>query len=59
VSAYFSQLSTQPATGYNPEGRGYPDVALLGISYATVVSGAMQHLYGTSAAAPVFAGLGS
>lgn len=59
VPAYFSRLSTQPAPGYNPGGRGYPDVALLGISYATVVAGVMQHLYGTSCAAPVFAGLGT
>lgn len=58
IPTYFKRLSTQPVAGYNPNGRGYPDVALLGISYVTIVAGAMQRLYGTSCAAPVFAGLG-
>lgn len=58
VISYFQGLTTQPAPGFNPQGRGYPDVALLGVSFVVVVAQQFQHLYGTSCAAPVFAGLG-
>jgi len=55
VSAYFAQVS--PASGYNPSGRGYPDVALIGVQYEVVIQNTMQSLYGTSCSTPVFAAM--
>lgn len=56
VSSYFTSLSPSevPASGYNPNGRGYPDVSLIGVNYAVVIDGSISSLYGTSASAPVF-----
>jgi hypothetical protein len=50
--------SNKPYPGYNSEGRGYPDIALLGVSYNVVVGGVITQLYGTSCSTPVMAGLG-
>ena len=46
-----------PSPGYNRQGRGFPDVALLGVSYEVVVGGEIHYVYGSSASAPVFAGM--
>ena len=56
VNAYFAGLATgdTPASGYNPNGRGYPDVSLIGVNYPVVIQGGLASLYGTSASAPVF-----
>jgi hypothetical protein len=56
VNAYFDALtaSNTPTSGYNRNGRGYPDVSLIGVWYMTVVSGSEIPLFGTSASAPVF-----
>jgi tripeptidyl-peptidase-1 len=58
VSNYFSGLSTsqQPATGYNANGRGYPDVSMAGFNYEVIIGGKQYALSGTSASAPVVAG---
>ncbi|KID93730.1 family S53 protease-like protein, partial [Metarhizium majus ARSEF 297] len=43
---------------YNPTGRGYPDVALVGEYYDIVLDGAVQaSVYGTSASSPAWASL--
>lgn len=42
---------------FNSGGRGFPDVAALSSSYVTVIEGQPQIVYGTSAAAPVFASI--
>eukprot|EP00600_Ochromonadales_sp_CCMP1393_P002009 CAMPEP_0174989614 /NCGR_PEP_ID=MMETSP0004_2-20121128/20831_1 /TAXON_ID=420556 /ORGANISM="Ochromonas sp., Strain CCMP1393" /LENGTH=658 /DNA_ID=CAMNT_0016243065 /DNA_START=318 /DNA_END=2294 /DNA_ORIENTATION=+ len=59
VSAYFSGLTTaqQPTSGYNVQGRAYPDIAMLGADYEVIVQGYTTTMCGTSASAPVFAGM--
>jgi tripeptidyl-peptidase-1 len=42
---------------FNRVGRGYPDVSAQGYAYLTVVEGQVHAVYGTSAAAPVFASI--
>lgn len=56
VASYFGNLSRAPAAGYNPQGRGIPDVSMVGVRYQTVVAGSVVSLFGTSASAPVLAG---
>jgi tripeptidyl-peptidase-1 len=59
VNAYFDALtaSNTPTSGYNRNGRGYPDVSLIGVWYQVVVQGEFISLFGTSASAPVFAAM--
>lgn len=59
VAQYFATLPTdqQPTDGYNPQGRAYPDVALIGVKYQVVIEDHLVSLYGTSASAPVFAAM--
>jgi tripeptidyl-peptidase I len=71
-SAYFSAPSYQASTlatyfaGHNPpynsslynaSGRGFPDVSALGTSIVTIVGGVEVLQSGTSASAPLFAGI--
>eukprot|EP01036_Dinobryon_divergens_P033148 gene33148-42870_t len=53
VSTYLTQANL--TAGFNPYGRAYPDISLIGTNYQTYISGNIQSLYGTSASAPVFA----
>jgi tripeptidyl-peptidase I len=46
-----------PQSMYSSHGRGYPDVAVLGYNYAVVLGGQTYQESGTSASAPVFAGM--
>lgn len=61
VSRYFETLTantaTTPTQGYNRYGRGYPDLAFLGVEYEVIIAQETQWLYGTSTVAPVLAGL--
>ena len=59
VDSYFSGLSSSntPTSGYNPNGRGYPDISMIGVKYQVVVQGKMKSVYGTSASSPVVAAL--
>ena len=57
VSNYFSSLATAPYPGYNRGGRGYPDLSAAGYNYAVTVGGQVNHYDGTSASAPVVAGM--
>ena len=50
-------LSKTPQNGYNPQGRGYPDVSFNGVDYQVVIGGTVIGIYGSSASAPVFAGM--
>ena len=34
------------------QGRGYPDISMLAVSYQIVVAGSVESVYGTSASAP-------
>mmetsp|Transcript_10297 Transcript_10297/g.15463 ORF Transcript_10297/g.15463 Transcript_10297/m.15463 type:complete len:672 (-) Transcript_10297:785-2800(-) len=59
VAAYLRAANasalTTPAAGFNPRGRAYPDLALIGVNYQVMVAGKLVGMYGTSASAPVFA----
>jgi len=46
-----------PAPGYNPYGRGYPDISFIGVYYVPYIGGTQYVLFGTSASAPVAAAL--
>jgi hypothetical protein len=50
-------LSQTPQNGYNPQGRGYPDVSFTGVDYQVIIGGNAIGIYGSSASAPVFAGM--
>lgn len=54
VANYLSSVNL--TSGFNPYGRAYPDVSLLGTNYQVYIAGKVSSLYGTSASAPVFAG---
>jgi hypothetical protein len=61
VNTYFAGLSISdetPSEGYNINGRGYPDLALLAVQYEVVISDYLVSLYGTSCSAPVMAAFG-
>jgi tripeptidyl-peptidase-1 len=53
----FIQGGASSGSGFNPRGRGYPDVALIGVGYQVVVQGQFYNMYGTSASTPVLAGM--
>jgi len=46
-----------PTTQFNSQGRGYPDVALMGHNYLEVIGGQTYQVSGTSASSPTFAGM--
>jgi tripeptidyl-peptidase-1 len=55
VSAFLAQ--TQAPSGYNAQGRGFPDVAMLGHNYIVLIGGTSYILSGTSCSAPVTGGI--
>jgi tripeptidyl-peptidase-1 len=55
VSQYLQQ--TTAYQGYNAQGRGIPDVSIMGRFYAVIIGKKTYHESGTSASAPVFAGM--
>jgi len=60
VNAYFAAAAlanTNPAPGYNKAGRGYPDLAFLGVYYQVVIQGAIESVFGTSCSSPVTAAI--
>lgn len=57
VSEYFKSVASAPISGYNANGRGYPDVSVLGYNYVVTIGGQFTLESGTSASAPVFAGM--
>ena len=60
LSNYNSALAAQgitPASGYNPNGRGFPDVAFLGVDYPLIINNVFEYECGTSASSPVFAAM--
>ena len=58
VSAYLqSAAGGRAAPGYNPQGRGYPDLSFVGVDYFTYIGGKAYLLAGTSASAPVAAAM--
>ena len=49
--------SANAGANFNSLGRGYPDLSVAGFQYITVVGGAVSFVAGTSASAPVVAGM--
>jgi hypothetical protein len=49
--------SNRIPTGFNEQGRGYPDVSFGAHNYEVVIGGSSYLIDGTSASAPVFAGM--
>ena len=48
---------TKPLAGYKGTGRGYPDVSLAAVKYAVFIGDGFYGVSGTSASAPVLAGM--
>ena len=60
IDAYFinaAKAGQTPVSGYSATGRGLPDVSLAGSYYAVYIGGTLTILSGTSASAPVMAGM--
>lgn len=59
VKGYFAGLSSsqKPVSGYATTGRGYPDIAMAALNYEVIIGGNMSPVSGTSASAPVVAGM--
>jgi len=58
VNIFFKNTKNDPpAPGYNPYGRGYPDISFMGVYYVPYIGGTQYVLFGTSASAPVAAAL--
>lgn len=60
VSAYLSQQASIPfpsSANFNSKGRAYPDVATVGHNLAVVLAGQWVSIDGTSASAPIWAGM--
>ncbi|KAI0199902.1 peptidase S8/S53 domain-containing protein [Astrocystis sublimbata] len=57
VSAYLTSIGSTYSAFFNASNRGFPDVAAQGASFAVVDKGRDALLSGTSASAPVFAGV--
>ena len=55
IQAYLSSHS--PSGTYNADGRGIPDVSLLGYNYEIIIGGLAYLESGTSASAPAFAAM--
>jgi tripeptidyl-peptidase-1 len=58
VAAYFaSGVQLPPSNLYDPNGRGYPDIAAVGMDVEVVVNGAAELVGGTSCSSPISAGI--
>jgi len=58
VNQYLQNTNLLPPSSYfNASGRAYPDVSALGHNILIVQNGQVQPVDGTSASAPIFAGL--
>jgi len=58
VTDYFdSSVTLPPSSMWNMNGRGYPDVSLVGHNYLVFIGGNLYQVSGTSCTAPTFAGM--
>lgn len=57
VRSYLKNLGEKWKGLYNPQGRGFPDVAAQGVGYAVYDKGVLKHYKGTSCSSPAFAAL--
>jgi tripeptidyl-peptidase-1 len=56
VAAFLKRTAT-PTSFFNASGRGFPDVAALGVRFTCVINAKNQSVDGTSASSPTFAGI--
>ena len=47
-SQYLSDLTMPPDAGFNANGRGLPDVSLIGVDYSVYLNGEITSVFGTS-----------
>ena len=57
MSGYLAALGNQYSGRFNASGRGYPDVAAQGTTFAIVANGQFLAVDGTSASSPTFASI--
>ncbi|OJD31690.1 tripeptidyl peptidase sed3 [Diplodia corticola] len=57
INKYLGILGDKWTDLYNPQGRGFPDVAAQGRQYRVVINGLQSLVGGTSASAPTFASI--
>jgi len=58
VQAYFnSGVQLPPASYYNAQGRGFPDVAALGSEVLIIADGSIEPVGGTSCSSPIWGGV--
>ena len=58
VTSYLlSAIGQSAGKGYNPNGRGYPDIAFLGVEYPKYVGLNLTYSSGTNCSTPVAAGI--
>ncbi|KDO27933.1 hypothetical protein SPRG_07208 [Saprolegnia parasitica CBS 223.65] len=57
VAAYLNSSAIPSLAYFNASGRAYPDVAAFGSNFKVVIRGSTSLISGTSASAPVFAGI--
>jgi len=58
VTKFLSNTTNLPPTSqFASTGRGYPDVSMAGYNYDVIIGGSKYQVSGTSASAPVFAGV--
>ncbi|ORY11123.1 putative tripeptidyl-peptidase [Clohesyomyces aquaticus] len=57
VKIYLAKLGKTWNGLYNPNGRGFPDVAAQGVGYSVYDQGTLKHYQGTSCSAPAFGGI--
>jgi tripeptidyl-peptidase-1 len=60
VQTYFRRVAgtaEEPFRGFNPAGRGFPDVSALGHNYVVGIAHNFTAVSGTSAASPVVAAI--
>jgi hypothetical protein len=57
IDNYFNNLTSdhKPTSGYDTNGRGYPDISLIAVNYQVYIGGSINTLFGTSASSPVLA----
>ncbi|KAF2117315.1 peptidase S8/S53 domain-containing protein [Lophiotrema nucula] len=54
VKGYLSKIGKTWKGLYNPNGRGFPDVAAQGVGYSVYDKGTLKHYQGTSCSSPAF-----
>ena len=60
VAGYFKAAASAgqtPIPGFNAKGRAYPDISIAGLNYLTIIDKRFGGMSGTSASAPVVAGI--